>query len=75
MADEGVLSFIQAKALILKQNLSAAEVQILQNAPQTVFAEFDKEVFSFYFFSVFHVIVIIIIYGSFPYFTSIFVLG
>ena len=49
MADGGVLSFSQAKALILKQNLSAAEVQILQNAPQTVFAEFDKEVFSFYF--------------------------
>ena len=53
MADEGVLSFIQAKALILKQNLSAAEVQILQNEPQTIFAEFDKEVLSFSLCSVF----------------------
>ena len=44
MAEGGALSFSQAKVLILKQRLSAAEVQTLQSAPQTIFTERDKEV-------------------------------
>ena len=44
MAEGGALSFIKAKALVLKQRLSPAEVQALESAPQTIFTEFDKEV-------------------------------
>ena len=49
MAEEGALSFSQAKALILKQRLSADEVQKLERAPQAIFTEHDKEVVLFYF--------------------------
>ena len=48
MAEGGALSFSQAKALILKQRLSADEVQKLESAPQAIFTERDKEVL-FYF--------------------------
>ena len=48
MAEGGALSFSQAKALILKQRLSADEVQKLESAPQAIFKESDKEVL-FYF--------------------------
>ena len=44
MAEGGALSFIQAKALVLKQRLSPTEVQALESAQQTIFTEFDKEV-------------------------------
>ena len=44
MAEGGALSFSQAKVLILKQRLSADEVQKLESAPQTIFTECDKEV-------------------------------
>ena len=50
MAEGGALSFSQAKALILKQRLSAAEVQTLQSAPQTIFTERDKEVLFYFIF-------------------------
>ena len=42
------MSFSQAKVLILKQRLSADEVQKLESAPQAIFTERDKEVL-FYF--------------------------
>ena len=48
MAEGGSMSFSQAKVLILKQRLSADEVQKLESAPQTIFSERDKEVL-FYF--------------------------
>ena len=44
MAEGGVLSFSQAKTLILKQKLSSDEVQRLESAPQAIFTERDKEV-------------------------------
>ena len=50
MSDGGALSFSQAKALILKQRLSADEVKSLQTAPQTIFAEFEKELLHFFLF-------------------------
>ena len=50
MAEGGALSFIQAKALVLKQRLSPAEVQALESAQQTIFTEFDKEVLFFLIF-------------------------
>ena len=49
MAEGGELNFSQAKAVILKQRLSADEVQSLESAPQTIFTEHDKEVVLFYF--------------------------
>ena len=53
MSDGGALSFSQAKALILKQRLSADEVKSLQTAPQTIFTEFETEVLHFFLLGIF----------------------